>query len=156
MLPHLNFNLVECFAVVHTNHGPNHLRQNDHVSQVGLDHLWFLHGRSLLLCLTQTLQKGLLLATQTTVKPPPLACTVELHKLLTEMKREDSKVNNGGKKTPGSFTYAHYNCHYPVMYRVIWKNRNTSKVYITCMTILVIFNESINLNGTEVNQRHYY
>lgn len=98
MLPHLNFNLVECFAVVHTNHGPNHLRQNDHVSQVGLDHLWFLHGRSLLLCLTQTLQKGLLLATQTTVKPPPLACTVELHKLLTEMKREDSKVNNGEKK----------------------------------------------------------
>lgn len=103
MLPHLNFNLVECFAVVHTNHGPNHLRQNDHVSQVGLDHLWFLHGRSLLLCLTQTLQKGLLLATQTTVKPPPLACTVELHKLLTEMKREDSKVNNGEQKNTRKF-----------------------------------------------------
>lgn len=83
MAPHLDFNLVESLAVVHSNHGPDHLRQDDHVPQVGLHHLWFLHGGSLFLCLTQALQEGLLLAAKATVQPPPLAGTVELHQLLT-------------------------------------------------------------------------
>lgn len=50
---------------------------------MGLHHLWFLHWWSLFLGLTQALQKGLLLAAQTTVQPPPLAGTVQLHQLLT-------------------------------------------------------------------------
>lgn len=80
---HLDFNLVESLAIVHSNHRPNHLRQDDHVPQVGLHHLWFLHGRSLLLCLAQALKESLLLATQATVQPPPLAGAVQLHQLLT-------------------------------------------------------------------------
>lgn len=60
--PHLDFNLVESLAVVHADHGPNHLRQDDHVPQMGLDHLRFLHGGSLFLCLAEALQQRLLLA----------------------------------------------------------------------------------------------
>lgn len=83
MAPHLDFNLVESLAVVHSDHGPDHLRQDDHVPQMGLHHLWFLHGGSLFLCLAQALQEGLLLAAQATVQPPPLAGAVQLHQLLT-------------------------------------------------------------------------
>lgn len=35
----LDFNLVEGFAVVDTNNGSNHFRDDDHVPQVGLDAL---------------------------------------------------------------------------------------------------------------------
>lgn len=80
---HLNFNLVESLAIVHSNHGPHHLRQDDHVPQMGLHHLWFLHGGRLFLCLAQALQEGLLLAAKATVQPPPLAGAVKLHQLLT-------------------------------------------------------------------------
>lgn len=85
--PHLDFNLVECLAIVHSNHGPNHLRQDDHVSQMGLYNLWLLHGGSLFLGLAQTLQEGLLLAAKAPVQPPPLAGTIQLHQLLAKQKR---------------------------------------------------------------------
>lgn len=85
-LPHLDFNLVESLPIVHSNHGPNHLRQDDHVSQMGLHNLWLLHGGSVFLGLAQTLQEGLLLAAQATVQPPPLAGAVQLHQLLTAKK----------------------------------------------------------------------
>lgn len=81
-VPHLDFNLVEGLAVVHANHGPDHLGQNDHVPQVSLHHLWLLHWGSLLLGLTQALEERLLLAAQATVQPPPLAGAVQLHQLL--------------------------------------------------------------------------
>lgn len=83
MTPHLDFNLVESLSVIHSNHGPDHLRQDDHVPQMGLHHLWFFHGGSLFLCLTQALKEGLLLAAQATVQPPPLAGAVQLHQLFT-------------------------------------------------------------------------
>lgn len=89
--PHLDFNLVEGLAVVHADHGSNHLRQDDHVSQVSLHHLWFLHGRCLLLGLTEAFQERLLLPPEATVQPPPLSGTVELHQLLTN---EKNKLNN--------------------------------------------------------------
>lgn len=87
MVPHLDFNLVESLAVVHSNHGSDHLGQNDHVPQVSLHHLWFLHGGSLFFGLAQALEEGLLLAAQATVQPPPLAGAVQLHQLFTVQRR---------------------------------------------------------------------
>jgi hypothetical protein len=46
---HLDLNLVEGLAVVHTNHGANHLRDDDHVAQVGAHGLGLLARGSLLL-----------------------------------------------------------------------------------------------------------
>lgn len=81
---HLDFNLIEGLAVVHADHGSNHLRQDDHVSQVSLHHLWFLHRRRLLLGLAEALEERLLLPPEATVQPPPLSGAVQLHQLLTE------------------------------------------------------------------------
>jgi len=38
----LDFNLVESFPVVYTNHAPDHFWKNDHTPQVCLNDLWFL------------------------------------------------------------------------------------------------------------------
>lgn len=85
LLLHLNFNLVEGLAVVHADHRANHLRQDDHVPQMGLHHLRLFHGRRLLLGLAQAFKERLLLPPQATVQPPPLASTIQLHELLTEL-----------------------------------------------------------------------
>lgn len=79
---HLDLNLVESLAVVHADHGADHLWQDHHVPQVGLHHLWFLHRRSLFLRFTQPLEEGLVFAAQAAVQPPPLAGAVQLHQLL--------------------------------------------------------------------------
>jgi len=52
-----DLHLVEGLAVVHTRHAADHLRQNDHVAQVGLHHLGLLHGWLLLLGLSQALEQ---------------------------------------------------------------------------------------------------
>ena len=38
MRAHLDFDLVEGLAVVYTNHRANHLRHNDHVAKMRLNH----------------------------------------------------------------------------------------------------------------------
>uniref|UniRef100_A0A0E9X7T9 Uncharacterized protein n=1 Tax=Anguilla anguilla TaxID=7936 RepID=A0A0E9X7T9_ANGAN len=78
----LDFHLVESLAIVHSNHGPHHLRQDNHVPQVSLHHFRLLHGGCLFLGLAQTLQERLLLATQTTVQPSALTGAIQLHQLL--------------------------------------------------------------------------
>ena len=44
----LDLNLVECLAVVDTNDASNHLRDNDHVAEMGPHWLRLLTGRSIL------------------------------------------------------------------------------------------------------------
>lgn len=80
---HLDLNLVEGLSIVNSDHGANHLWKDDHISQMGLDHLRLLHGRCLLLGLTQALEEGLLFAAQTPVQPAALTGTIQLHELFT-------------------------------------------------------------------------
>jgi hypothetical protein len=62
---YLNFNCREGLAVVHTNDGSDHLRQDDHVSKVRLNDVRLLvHGGSLLR-FAQLSEKGGVLAGQT-------------------------------------------------------------------------------------------
>uniref|UniRef100_A0A3B5RAS7 Uncharacterized protein n=1 Tax=Xiphophorus maculatus TaxID=8083 RepID=A0A3B5RAS7_XIPMA len=86
-------------AIVHPHHGAHHLRQDHHVPQVGLHHLWFLHRRSLLLSLAQALEEGLVLAAQAPVQPPPLAGAVQLHQLLTVQTTHTAGVRHFSKYT---------------------------------------------------------
>merc|ERR550519_977420 len=51
----LHLNLCEDLAVVNSNNGASHLGDNDHVPEVGLDHVGLLVGGSLLLLLHQLL-----------------------------------------------------------------------------------------------------
>lgn len=42
---YLDFNLIKCLAIVHTNNGPNHFWNNDHVTKMCLDHLKQVVGK---------------------------------------------------------------------------------------------------------------
>ena len=65
----LNFNLVENLSRVDTNNTANHLWDDDHVSEMGLDEVWLLIWLGLLLCLTELLDQTHWLALETTVEP---------------------------------------------------------------------------------------
>ena len=54
---YLDLHLVEGLSLVDAHNAPNHLRDNDHVAQVGLHTSGFLHGRGLLLGLAQSLDQ---------------------------------------------------------------------------------------------------
>ena len=47
-----DLNLVEGLAIVDTNNASNHLRDNDHVAEMGLHWLWLLTRRSILFLFT--------------------------------------------------------------------------------------------------------
>lgn len=65
----LDFNLVELLARVDTNDATNHLRDDNHVSQMRLDEVGLLVRLGLLLCLTELLDQTHGLALETAVEP---------------------------------------------------------------------------------------
>jgi hypothetical protein len=65
----LNFYLIEFLARVDTNDATNHLRNDNHVSQMGLDEIGLLVGLSLLLSFAELLDEAHGLALQTAVEP---------------------------------------------------------------------------------------
>lgn len=65
---YLDLNLVEDLAVVDANNGPDHLRNDDHVTEMSLDAGRLLVREGGELGLTQTLDEGKRLALQATVE----------------------------------------------------------------------------------------
>jgi hypothetical protein len=65
----LDFDLVEVLAGVDTDDAANHLGDDDHVTEVGLDLVGLLVGLSLLLGLAELLDEAHGLALQTAVEP---------------------------------------------------------------------------------------
>ena len=65
----LDFDLVELLAGVHTDDAANHLGDNDHVTEVGLDEVGLLVGLGLLLRLAELLDQTHGLALETAVEP---------------------------------------------------------------------------------------
>ena len=65
----LDLDLVEALAVVDANDGADHLRDDDHVPQVGPDGLWLLSGGGLLLGLVELLDQSVSLALQAALEP---------------------------------------------------------------------------------------
>lgn len=65
----LDLNLVELLSGVDTDDAADHLGDNDHVTQVGLDEVGLLVGLGLLLGLAELLDQAHGLALQTTVEP---------------------------------------------------------------------------------------
>lgn len=68
MFVYLNFNLVENLSVVDTNNAANHLGNNDHITEMGLDASGLLVLRALKLGLTETLDEGEGLTLKATVE----------------------------------------------------------------------------------------
>ena len=68
----LDLNLVEGLAVVDADDGAGHLGDNDHVPQVGLDHVGLLVGGALLLLLAELLDESHGLALQSSGELTPV------------------------------------------------------------------------------------
>jgi len=66
----LDFDLVELLARVDTNNASNHLRHNDHVTEVSLDRIGLLVRLGLLLGFAELLDETHGLALQATVESP--------------------------------------------------------------------------------------
>lgn len=49
----LDLHLIELLPAVDANHGSNHLRHHDHISEVGFDQIGLLVGFCVLFCLAQ-------------------------------------------------------------------------------------------------------
>lgn len=64
----LDFDLVELLTGVDTDDGADHLGDDDHVTEVGLDEVGLLVGLGLLLCLAELLDETHGLALKTTVE----------------------------------------------------------------------------------------
>jgi hypothetical protein len=78
----LDLDLVELLSRVHTNDGTNHLRDNDHVAEVGLDEVGLLVGAGLLLRLTELLDQTHWLALETAVETTAGAGVDDIAELL--------------------------------------------------------------------------
>lgn len=64
-------NLVESLAIVNTNNGANHLWDNDHVTQMGLNNLWLLIRWGFFLGAAEFLHQSHGLALETSGESPP-------------------------------------------------------------------------------------
>jgi len=91
---HLDFNLSEGLSVVHTDDASDHLGDDDHVTQVGLDGGGLLVGESLLLGLPQTLDEGHGLPLKTPVEATTGAAGQHRHKLLSGEVEQLLQINS--------------------------------------------------------------
>ena len=78
----LDFDLVELLSGVDTNDGSDHLWDDNHVTEVGLDEVWLLVGLGLLLRLAELLDQTHWLALETTVEPTTGAGVDDIAELL--------------------------------------------------------------------------
>ena len=94
----LDLDLVEGLSVVDTDDGTDHLGDNDHVTEVGLDNSGLLHGGSILLGLTQLLDQTHGLALKTTLETSAGTGVDKVHELLRGQIQELVKVNSAVRK----------------------------------------------------------
>ena len=78
----LDLDLVELLAGVDTDDGSDHLWDNDHVAEVGLDEVWLLVGLGLLLGLAELLDQAHGLALETAVESAAGAGVNDIAELL--------------------------------------------------------------------------
>lgn len=97
----LDLNLVELLSGVDTDDAADHLRDNDHVTQVGLDELGLLVGLGLLFGLAELLDQAHGLALQTTVEP---AAGAGVHDIAELFGGEVEEPVAHSKSDTGSFT----------------------------------------------------
>lgn len=101
----LDFDLVEDLAVVDTDNGANHFRDNDHVTEVGLDNSRLLVSGSFLLGLAKLLDKTHGLALQAALESSAGTSMDEFHELLRGQIQELVKVDTAvGELAEGSLS----------------------------------------------------
>lgn len=94
----LYFNLVESFTIVHTNNGANHLGNDDHVTEMGLDGLGLLHWSGFLLGLLQFGQKSHWLSLHATGQLSTRTSREQFHQILGALVEELLEVDASVRK----------------------------------------------------------
>jgi len=99
---HLGFDLdlVELLAGVNTNDTANHFGDNDHVTKVCLDEIWFLVGFGLLLGLSQLLNQAHWFSLKTAVEPAASASVHDIPELFGGKVEELIKLDPTVGKLP--------------------------------------------------------
>lgn len=97
MTDHLRLDLdsVELLSGVDANNGTDHLWDNDHVTEVGLDGVWLLVGASLLLGLAELLDQTHWLALEAAVETPTSAGVDDITELVRGEVKEPDRENRG-------------------------------------------------------------
>jgi len=97
----LNLNGVEDFAVVDADDGANHLGDDDHIAEVGLDDSRLFIRRGLLLCLAELLDEAHGLALEAPAEPAADAGVDKFDELLVgeveELVELDTAVGEGAE-----------------------------------------------------------
>ena len=91
----LNLNLVELLSGVDTDDGTDHLWDDDHVTEVGLDEVWLLVWLSLLLCLAELLDEAHWLALETAVETTTGTGVDDVAELVRGEVEESNRENIG-------------------------------------------------------------
>lgn len=90
----LDFDLVELFAGVDTNNTANHLGDDNHITEVGLDEIGLLIWLRLLLGLSELLDKAHRLALETTVESSAGTGVNDIAKLLRGQVEESARISD--------------------------------------------------------------
>ena len=85
--------MIESLAIVNANNRSSHFRDNDHVSQMGLNNIGFLVDGTFLLLLAELLDQSHGFAFQTTANLPSDTALEKLHKLFIVHVQELIQVN---------------------------------------------------------------
>lgn len=91
----LNLNLVKLLSRVDTDNATNHLRNNNHISQMSLDKIRLLIWLGLLLGLSELLDETHWLALQSTVETTTGACVDDITELIGGEIEESVRKNRG-------------------------------------------------------------
>lgn len=80
---HFGFQLngIKSLSIVHSNNGPNHFRNDNHVPEMGLDSVWFLTDGQVLFGNTEFLQERRVLALESSLESSASAAVQEVHQL---------------------------------------------------------------------------
>jgi hypothetical protein len=90
----LNFDVGETLAVVNTNNGADHLRDDDSITQVSLDSLRLVTDGGLTLRLSELLNQALLILVQTSVELSASTSVEKLTQLLGAKLQQVVQINS--------------------------------------------------------------
>ena len=96
----LDFNAAKHLSIVNSNDASDHLRDNDHVAEVGLNSTRLLSGRGVLLGSPEALDKGHRLALETTGHAPASTGSNEVLELLVGKVEKLIKVDSTEGELP--------------------------------------------------------
>ena len=91
---YLNFDVGETLAVVNTNNGADHLRDDDSITQVSLDSLRLVTDGGLTLRLSELLNQALLILVQTSVELSASTSVEKLTQLLGAKLQQVVQINS--------------------------------------------------------------